>query len=339
MFNTKRIRLILIASLALLVGGLLKATALPTRAVQPELLKNTDRISASWLTELVTTNLQTTSVILLNPFAGPSSSPITVTGQNWPAGELVVIYLLVQGQEYAVASAIAGSEGSFQASFFIPLSLTKENFVTVLARATTSVRQAKALYTITDNAPVSAPTPKPASPQGIVTIPALNVRAGPGVNYPVLGQLTASQVVDISGVNGDWYRISFLSAPGDYGWVNKTYLSSKNTENVPFIQAPPPPSPTPVPTATPVPPPAFQCNPGQWSGCGGASCQPEYVSQCGADGQWQQCVWDPGSCSRYNDNNSNDNNGNDNNGNDNNSNNNNNNDNNDNNNNDNNDND
>lgn len=314
MFKNKRGRLILIVSLALLVAGfLIGTTALPSRAVQPALLKNRDQVSVSQLSELVSPNLQTPSVILLDPFAGPSSSPITVTGQNWPAGELVVIYLLVQGQEYAIASAVAGSDGSFQASFFIPLSLTEENFVTVLARTAESDRQAQALYTITDNTPVSAPTPEPSSPQGTVTAQSLNVRAGPGTNYPVLGQLTAGQVVDISGVNGDWYRISFLSALGDYGWVNKIYLSSKNTENLPFIQSPPPPAPTPVPTATPVPPPAFQCNPGQWSGCGGASCQPEYVSQCGADGQWQQCVWDPGSCSPYNDNNSNDNNNNNNN--------------------------
>lgn len=326
MLKTKGIHLILMASLALLAGGLLVgATTLPTQAVQPAMFKDMGQVSASRLTEWVTTNFQAKGVILLNPFAGSSTSPITAIGQNWLAGELVVIYLLVQGQEYAVANAIAGPDGSFQASFFIPLSLTKENFVTVLARATASVRQAQALYTITDNAPVSAPTPEPTSPQGVVMAQALNVRTGPGVNYPVVGRLTVSQVVDISGVNGDWYRISILHALGDYGWVSKNYISSKNAENLPFIQAPPPPSPTPIPTATPVPPPAFQCNPGQWSGCGGASCQPEYVSQCGNDGQWQQCVWDPGSCSPYrnndNDNDNDNDNGNDNNDNDNNNNN------------------
>jgi uncharacterized protein YraI len=266
-------------------------------------------------------------VIILNPFAGSSSSPVTANGRNWTSGELVVINVVVGGQEYAVASAVASADGSFQASFFIPLSLINEPFVTVLAREISTGATATALYTITGNTPVPAPTPAPAAPQGVVTAPSLNVRSGPGTNYPVVGRLSSGQVIDISGVNGDWYRISFLSFWGDYGWVSRTYISAKNVEDVPFIQAPPPPSPTPVPTPTPVPPPAFECNPGQWSGCGGASCLPEYVSQCGSDGKWQQCVWDPGHCSTYNDNdndnndNSKDNNNNNNNDNDNNNNN------------------
>jgi len=86
--------------------------------------------------------------------------------------------------------------------------------------------------------------------------------------------------------------------------------------------APPPPTDTPVPTATsasaPVPPPAAtptleptatstlapapapQCDPGEWSECGGLPpavvCDAEYVSQCQADGTWGPCQWDPGKC-------------------------------------------
>ncbi|NJN92993.1 MAG: SH3 domain-containing protein [Anaerolineales bacterium] len=308
----KSSRLILIAALALLMGGLLVGvTALPTQAVQPTFSQVEGQFSASRSTSLISAYLQGSGVILLNPFAGPSSSPITANGQNWPGGELVVIYLSVGGEEYAVASAVAGTDGSFQASFFIPLSQTDENFVTVLARAASGT-QAQALYTITDNAPASVPTPEPASPQGVITAQVLNVRSGPGTNYPVLGRLTGGQVVDISGLNGDWYRVSFLNTSGDYGWVNKIYLSSKNTGDLPLFRLPPRPRQHLCRPPPPVPPPAFACNPGQWSGCGGASCQAEYVSQCGGDGQWQQCVWDPGSCSPYRDNNNNNDNDNDN---------------------------
>ena len=307
MSKTRSVRLGLIVFLTLLAGALLVgATALPSRAVPPELFKNVSQTSALSLGPV---KLQARGgVIILNPFAGPSSSPVTANGQNWGARELVVINLLVEGQEYTVASAVADDDGSFETSFFIPLSLTQQPFVTVLARAVGTGATAIALYTITDNVPVPVPTPAPAAPQGVVIAESLNVRSGPGAAYPIVGRVGSGQVVDISGVNGDWWRISFVHALGDYGWVSRSYISAKNAENVPVIQAPPPPAPTPAPTPTPVPPLAFQCNPGQWSGCGGASCLPEYVSQCGSDGKWQQCVWDPGHCSTYNDNNNNNNN-------------------------------
>jgi hypothetical protein len=43
-----------------------------------------------------------------------------------------------------------------------------------------------------------------------------------------------------------------------------------------------------------------QCNPGEWTTCGGRPpeivCPPEYVAQCGPDGQWGGCQWDPATC-------------------------------------------
>ncbi len=51
---------------------------------------------------------------------------------------------------------------------------------------------------------------------------------------------------------------------------------------------------------TPTPPPVSLCNPGEWTGCGGRppeiSCPWDYVSECGLDGQWGACQWDPKTC-------------------------------------------
>jgi hypothetical protein len=59
-------------------------------------------------------------------------------------------------------------------------------------------------------------------------------------------------------------------------------------------------TPTLAPTNTPLPAPAPQCNPGEWSECGGQPpevvCDAQYVSQCQADGTWGPCQWDPGRC-------------------------------------------
>lgn len=250
-------------------------------------------------------------VILLNPFIGPATSPVTVYGQGWRAGDQLIVYLLDNnGTEYAVASTVADSSGEFSVNFFVPSYWANEAFVTVVARALNRESSAQAFYTITDAVPQpSKPQPQPTAtpvsrnPQGVVVAGRLNVRTGPGLQHPRIAQLDYGQAVPISGKNGGWWRINYPTAFGDYGWVSGSFLRASNVDNVPFIQAPLILLPTATPrpffaTATPRPVyPVYQCNPGQWSGCGGANCPAGHVSQCGENGQWGQCVWDPGHCS------------------------------------------
>ncbi|GAB4569389.1 MAG: hypothetical protein Kow0077_01830 [Anaerolineae bacterium] len=105
--------------------------------------------------------------------------------------------------------------------------------------------------------PVGPPTPIPtATPEGvygIVKSARLNVRTGPGLNFDVLGQLEADDVIFPIGANADfsWLVIPFR---GMNGWV-ATYLvdlrGDRNT--LPFIQPPPTPTPGITPTPSPVP--------------------------------------------------------------------------------------
>lgn len=241
--------------------------------------------------------------IELEPFAGPATSSVTVKGIGWQAGNEVLVSVEDQGQLYQVANTVVQGEGDFSVSFFVPDFWKNHTTVTVVAQAVDGP-QASAFYTIID-VPTPTTTVQPQEPQGVVNANALNVRSGPGVIYPVVGRLLLNQTVRITGQNSGWWQIEFPNATSDYGWVADQFIDATNVENIPAQVAPPtpiPPTPTPVPTAV------FQCNPGQWSGCGGASCSPQYVSQCGNDGQWMQCVWDPGHCtapedSQYEDNN------------------------------------
>lgn len=151
--------------------------------------------------------------------------------------------------------------------------------------------------------PGSAPTPDIA--RAIVVINALNVRSGPGLVYPVIGQIRANQEYEILGRYGRWWLISFLSPANDQGWISGDYVEAENVKNIPIIIPPPTPVPTATSTATATPTVVKVCNPGEWSGCGGRppaiSCFPDYVSECNAEGQWGQCVWDPGFCWGTND--------------------------------------
>jgi PKD repeat protein/ABC-type branched-subunit amino acid transport system substrate-binding protein len=101
--------------------------------------------------------------------------------------------------------------------------------------------------------PTPPPTPTSDVPYVTVTRPVQNVRTGPGLNYPILGQLSAGTQARVIGANADfsWVVIPFR---GTFGWMSRDILElTGNTRNIPVFVAPP--SPTPPPTSTPLPPP------------------------------------------------------------------------------------
>ena len=239
----------------------------------------------------------TSAVVLLNPFTGPSDNPITVMGQRWPPDSRVIVYLPYQGQEFAVASTLVTQDGSFTVSFFLPLFLTDQALVPIIARTIQDNEIAQAFYTIREAIVEPTATAPSTSPGGVVTANSLNIRSGPGIEYGTVGLLQSGQDVTITGQSGGWWRIAYRHSQGNSGWVSAFFIDSQNADDIPFIGGPPTPVPTPSHTATSAPTQAaFQCPPGQWSGCGGASCPAAHVAQCGSDGQWGQCVWDPGYC-------------------------------------------
>ncbi len=69
--------------------------------------------------------------------------------------------------------------------------------------------------------PTATPTPPP--PIGIVRARALNVRAGPGVDYAIIGYAALGQRFRITGANADcsWLRIDFNSL---LGWVSARWV-------------------------------------------------------------------------------------------------------------------
>ncbi|MCB0172923.1 MAG: SH3 domain-containing protein [Anaerolineae bacterium] len=83
----------------------------------------------------------------------------------------------------------------------------------------------------------------------------LNVRAGPGADYPVLGSLTPGQSFQINGKNpeGTWWQIVYPSSSGSLAWVSADteYSTSSSVGAVPIAQLPPTPPPTDIPTDTP----------------------------------------------------------------------------------------
>ena len=103
--------------------------------------------------------------------------------------------------------------------------------------------------------PVVQPPPAPCSPS-VTSNGVLNMRAGPGTNYQVIGRMGNGDVAEVTGRNADgtWWQIVFS---GIQGWVSAGYTTPSCVEGVPVIGPPPPPPPEPP---APVPPPAPAIN-------------------------------------------------------------------------------
>jgi hypothetical protein len=106
---------------------------------------------------------------------------------------------------------------------------------------------------------VSAAAPAPTPPvstgsittdrvEGRVTAYALNVRAGPGTAYPIVGGLSLGDSVEVVGKNaaGTWLQINYN---GQEDWIAAAYVDlTGSLVTVPEVSAPPLPAPTPTPS-------------------------------------------------------------------------------------------
>jgi uncharacterized protein YraI len=97
------------------------------------------------------------------------------------------------------------------------------------------------------------PVPPASGAPSATTTDYVNVRSGPGTNYPVLVVAPPSTTGEVTGKSSDgaWYQVK---VPTQYsstglGWISASYVIPENTSSVPVVAAPP--APPPVPTAPP----------------------------------------------------------------------------------------
>ena len=82
---------------------------------------------------------------------------------------------------------------------------------------------------------VTSPQPGKASLTAAWTV---NIRAGPGKQYAILGTLQQGQTAEIVGRSEDaiWWAIKFDSPEGERGWVAAAYAEAQNAQNVPVLK-------------------------------------------------------------------------------------------------------
>ena len=105
------------------------------------------------------------------------------------------------------------------------------------------------------DAPTVAPPEPPTDSAYLVATANVNVRAGPGLNYPIYGVMPQGEKAEIIGVSSDyaWWQIKIPAgySPDSTGWVSADYTTANNANDVPVVEAPP--APPTVPTTAPPP--------------------------------------------------------------------------------------
>lgn len=109
------------------------------------------------------------------------------------------------------------------------------------------------------HASISPAPPATGAPTATAT-ESVNVRSGPGTNYPVLGVASPGDSAEVTGKSSDgaWWQVKIPTqyAANGAGWVSASYVIAENTGSVPVVAAPPAP---PTVAATPPSPSGLGC--------------------------------------------------------------------------------
>ena len=126
--------------------------------------------------------------------------------------------------------------------------------------------------------PTEESSPPAAGPVTVNVQQNMNVRGGPGTNYPIIGPAPAGASSQVLGRNADnsWVQVEYPPGSGGTGWVYASLVQiNGNLEAVPIVNAPPPPAqPQPQPEnqeppqPAPTPAPQYQFTPAAWSTIG-----------------------------------------------------------------------
>jgi hypothetical protein len=101
------------------------------------------------------------------------------------------------------------------------------------------------------------PAPPPAGVPAATAVEYVNIRTGPGTNYPVLGVAAPGASGEVSGKSADgaWWQVKVPTTviASGLAWVSAGYVVTQNTDSVPVVEGPPAPPPV---ESTPPPPAA-----------------------------------------------------------------------------------
>jgi hypothetical protein len=180
----------------------------------------------------------------------PSATP-AIAATAVPAGAVnpTVTSAVAAEQGAPAVTAAAGAPAGLAARRSAPGAPPSERVALPTVTPRPAPAQAALLPTRTPtHTPNPAPVARSAAP--------INVRSGPGTEYPVIGGLEAGSAAPIVGRNaaGDWWQVEMSAAAT--GWVYAPLAQAAGDMAAVAIAANIPAPPTPAPTVQPAAPPA-----------------------------------------------------------------------------------
>jgi uncharacterized protein YraI len=144
---------------------------------------------------------------------------INVNIRSGPGMDFNRVGLLQEGQE---ARAIGVDSEGFWYAIVVP---GTENLQGWVSKDYIRIRYADLLPVI--GSELSTPY--------LVPITLINVRAGPGSQYAIIGTLQRGEGAEVVGVSpdGEWWAIKFARGENGRGWVSSSYVQVENVEDVP----------------------------------------------------------------------------------------------------------
>lgn len=198
------------------------------------------------------------------------SSGSGVNARSCPETTCEVVTVLQPNSQIRVVALVAGAvvSGSDEwlelhiegETAYVHSSLAREILPPTPTPIATSIRASP-----TQASQGSANTSNNNAPAGICTASGngINIRSGPGTNYPGIGTLSAGTFLEVTGTNNDWLTVRLNN--NRLGWVSHGVVTLNGPcTGLPVIQAPPPPAPViqPTPAAVSTVPPV-QSTPAQ----------------------------------------------------------------------------
>jgi hypothetical protein len=210
---------------------------------------------------LLPTRVPTATSVAIAQLPAQPAAP----ANNAPAAPAVPVAVVVTKTAPAASNVVSDSS-SLNASALTPTAgaqATTQDSSAANDSATATTQQQSgsvALPTATPQPPAATSVTKPQ----VQASNGMNVRGGPGTDYPVVGALNDGEAADIVAKNpaGDWWEVSLTT--GGTGWVYGALVKTAgNTAEIAVASdiPPAPPTATPAPVAevpTAAPPPAEQ---------------------------------------------------------------------------------
>lgn len=162
---------------------------------------------------------------------------------------LVSLFLFSDRFFYGVVELVTGRASEFREVYD---EMSESSGVEMPADTLTPTVTSTSVFTPT---PTSTLTPVPVA---VVDVSRLNIRAGPGTGYAIIGKLSAEDEVRIIGQDAgrDWWRVSV--GESEHEWLHAGSVTAVNAKSVPIVMdipRPPTLTPTPFPTFTSTPTP------------------------------------------------------------------------------------